>query len=113
MKVLNISKNTILGDKIDLANTFIKRFLGLMPRKFLNHGEGLIINPCSSIHMFFMKFAIDVLFVDKNNKIIYIEKCIKPWKVSKTIWKAKFVVELPDGTIENSKTEVGDNIEIN
>lgn len=112
MKATNTTKNTLLGDKITVANTFISRFLGLMPKKSLNSGEGLIISPCNSIHMFFMKFAIDVLFIDKNDNIVHIEENIRPWNVSKIVRGSKYVVELPTGTVISTKTEVGDNIKI-
>lgn len=110
MKVLNVSKNSILGASISLADTFSKRTLGLIPRKTLSEGQGLIIDPCNSIHMFFMRFPIDVLFVDQNNTVIYIIKNIKPWRVSKVVWNAKYVIELPVGTIEKTRTKVGDEI---
>lgn len=113
MKVVNISKNTILGERIEIADTFVKRFLGLMPRKTLNEGEGLVINPCNSIHMFFMSFPIDVLFIDKNNKIVHIEANFKPWRISKFVKGGKYVIELPVGVVKNTLTEVGDIVSLN
>ncbi len=112
MKVVNISQNTVLGDKIELADSFFKRFLGLIPKKSLGNSKGLIIRPCNSIHMFFMRFSIDVIFVDKNNTVVYLMKELKPWKISKIIWNAKYVIELPVGTLSESKTQIGDKIEI-
>lgn len=112
-KVVNLSKNTILGEKVKLADTFGSRFLGLMFRKTLNEGEGLIVKPCNSIHMFFMQFPLDIIFVDKNNTVIYLIEGIRPWKISKIVRYSKYVIELPAGTISKTKTEVGDKIEIN
>lgn len=113
MIVKNITKNTMLGENIEIADTFMKRFLGLMPRASLNQGEGLIINPCNSIHMFFMKFAIDVLFIDKNNKILHIEENFKPWRISKFVKGGKYVIELPVGAARNSQTDVDDIVSLN
>lgn len=112
MKVLNVSKNTILGEKISHADNFFSRSLGLIPRKSLSVGEGLIINPCNSIHMFFMKFPIDVLFIDKNNVVVYAVENIRPWRISRVVWNAKYVVELPALTIRKTVTKIGDKLAI-
>ena len=112
MKVLNISKNISLGERIGLANTFASRFFGLMLKRTLSEGEGLIIKPCNSIHMFFMRLSIDVIFIDRNNTVVYLLEGIAPWKVSKVVWNSSFVIELPEGTINRTRTEIGDKIEI-
>lgn len=112
MKVLNTSKNTTLGENISLADTFLTRTLGLIPRSSISDGEGLIIDPCNSIHMFFMRFPIDVLFVGSDNIVVYVIKNIKPWRVSKVVWNAKYVIELPVGTVERTNTKVGDKLNI-
>jgi uncharacterized membrane protein (UPF0127 family) len=112
MKVFNMSKNIIIGDKVSLADNFYSRLFGLIPRKSISTGEGLIIDPCNSIHMFFMRFPIDVLFVDKNNVVVYIVENIKPWRISKVVWNSKYVVELPVGTVKKASTTVGDKIKI-
>lgn len=111
MQVINKSKNTMLGDKISLADDFFSRLFGLIPKRKLAAGEGLIIKPCSSIHMFFMKFPIDVLFVDDNNEIVYLLENFRPWMVSKIVRGSRYVIELPAGTIKRTNTQVGDAIE--
>ena len=70
MKIINISKNTILADKAEMADTFFKRLIGLLNRKSLGKGEALILSPANCIHSFFMRFSIDVLFLDKSNKVV-------------------------------------------
>jgi uncharacterized membrane protein (UPF0127 family) len=82
----------------------------LLARKNFAPAEALIITPCNSIHTFFMKFPIDILFVDADNKIMALGVDIKPWRVSPVYWQAKFVVELPAGTILASGTRQGDEI---
>lgn len=113
MKVTNLSQNTILGEKVKLADTFGSRFLGLMFRKTLTEGEGLVIKPCNSIHMFFMRFPLDIIFADKNNIVIYLLEGIRPWRISKIVRHSKYVVELPKGMIYKTKTEIGDKLKIN
>ncbi|TYQ17662.1 UNVERIFIED_CONTAM: hypothetical protein Cloal_0020 [Acetivibrio alkalicellulosi] len=110
MIVKNISKNTILASNCKVANTFFKRFLGLMFKKYLPLGQGLLITPCNSIHMFFMKFPLDIVFIDKGQTVVYTIENITPWKCSKIIKTSYSVLELPVGTIKNTQTTVGDKI---
>lgn len=84
-----------LADKVLIADNPWLRFKGLMGKPALADGEGLLLSPCSSIHSCFMKFEFDALFLDKDNRIIHIERAMKPWRFSKVIWKAKKVLELP------------------
>jgi uncharacterized protein len=111
MVVRNITKNTILSDKCLVAGSFASRFMGLMGRSGIAPGSGLLIVPCNSIHMFFMKFPIDIVFLDKGNKVVYIVEGIRPWKVSKLVRNAHSVLELPSGTVKTCLTEVGDKLE--
>ncbi len=112
MVVKNITRNTILADKCEAAKTFFSRFKGLQLRKELASGSGLLITPCNSIHMFFMRFAIDALFIDSNSKIVYIEKTIKPWRISRIVKNARSVLELPAGTAKATGSEPGDLLEL-
>lgn len=74
---------------------------------------GLLIDPCSSIHMFFMRFAIDVLYVDRDDRIVRAQRAIKPWRVGPVFTRgAKYVIELPVGTIERTASDVGDQLTI-
>lgn len=65
--------------RIETADTFFTRFLGLMGRKKLPDGDGLLLENCGSIHCFFMKFPIDVIYLDGDRKVIY-KETVKPWK---------------------------------
>jgi uncharacterized membrane protein (UPF0127 family) len=112
MEVKNVEKNTILASRCKLAGNFFKRFMGLMGRKHLDTGEALLITPCNSIHMFFMKFSLDVIFLDENNTIVYLLEGIRPWSVSPLIKEACSVLELPAGTIKATGSETGDRLVI-
>ncbi len=111
-RVFNRTRNCLLAEKAKEANTFVSRLIGLMGRKFLNEKEGLIILKTSSIHTFFMRFSIDVIFFDKERKVIKIISNLRPYRISPWIWKAYGVIELPTGKIFETKTQQGDNIEI-
>jgi uncharacterized membrane protein (UPF0127 family) len=95
-----------------MADTFLSRLIGLLSRTSLPSGEGLLITRCQSIHMFFMRFAIDAVFVDNTHKVVGIVKNIKPFQLSPVFFKSSFVVELPIGTISASQTLPGDQLEI-
>lgn len=73
--------------------------------------DGLLLEPGNSIHNFFVRFPIDVLFLSKDMKIVKIIKCFKPWRISGIYFKARKVLELPNGTITD-EMNVGDEIEV-
>ena len=110
-RVTNLTRNTLLADKAGKADSFVKRFKGLMGVTELPVGDGLHIAPCNSIHTFFMKIPIDVLFLDASQQVVDICHAIAPWRVSRVYFEAKSVLELPAGTAAASKTEAGDRLE--
>ena len=112
MKIVNISKDTILADKAEMADTFFKRLIGLLNRKSLNKGEALILSPANSIHSFFMRFNIDVLFLDKSNKVVASLPSFKPFRLSPLYFQSASVIELPESTIRMTNTQSGDTIQI-
>ncbi|WP_249869050.1 DUF192 domain-containing protein [Oceanobacillus saliphilus] len=98
--------------KIRFANTYWTRFKGLLFHKHPIVEEGLLITPCNSVHMFFMRFPIDVVFLDQSNTIVKVVEELKPWKLVAPVHGAMKALELPVGTISNSKMFVGDTINI-
>jgi uncharacterized protein len=110
MIVYNSSKNVLLADNCAVADTLLKRFIGLMGKKELPNNRGLLIKPCNSIHMFFMKISLDIVFIDNENTVVYLIERIKPWRVSRLVGNACSVLELPEGTIVKSGTNIGDNL---
>jgi len=112
MEIVNRTRNTVLADKVVIADTLFGRIKGLLGSKDFRWGEALIIKRCNSIHTFFMCFPIDVLFINSKNKIIFMKQALLPWRVSRICWQAKYVIELPCGTITHSKTSLGDEISL-
>lgn len=110
MKYTTLRVNGREIGKIGIANTFFLRFRGLLGRE-LNDFDGIVITPCNNIHMMFMKYPIDVLFVDKNRKIIKIDDTLKPWTFCSCDFKAKDVVELRAGTVRKHSISTGDTVE--
>lgn len=112
MKIINLSNNAVLADKAKVADTFLSRLIGLLNRKSLENGEALILKPASSIHTFFMHFTIDVIFLDKNGRIIGILPSIKPFRISPIYFKSKLVIELPKDTLKKTQTQLRDMVQI-
>jgi len=101
----------VLLSNLREANGFYSRFKGLMGKTTLQEGEGLRISPCNSIHCFFMRMNIDVLFLDEHHCVIHTIFDMKPWTMSKVIRGAKSVVEAESGVLRG-KVKVGDCLSI-
>lgn len=110
MRVVNVSRGTVLATHLKVANTGAKRNKGLLGRKELGAGEGLWIVPCESVHTFFMKFAIDLVYLDRKNQIVKVRNNVRPWRISACL-PAHSVLELPSGTALASQSRKGDRIE--
>lgn len=110
IKVWNRTRNVLLGDRIGHAGDSTTRREGLLKRTGLEAGEGLYIVPCEAVHCFFMKFTIDVLFLDKKKRVVKAVPSLKPWRIS-ACFRAHSVLELPEGAIKASGTLRGDELE--
>ncbi len=110
MRILNLTQKTVISAKARFARSFFTRLIGLMNKRAFPWGEGLIITHCQAIHMLFMRFAIDAIFVDKNNTVVGRVEAIKPFRLSPFFPKANFCIECPIGTIRSSRTTLGDQI---
>ncbi|MBI2646353.1 MAG: DUF192 domain-containing protein [Deltaproteobacteria bacterium] len=106
---MKIMKNhTILTHNAVRARTVWARLKGLLGRPALSPNEALVLSPCSSIHTFFMRFPIDAIFIDSCGKVLHLYSHLKPNRMSGLHWRAKEVIEVPSGTIEQWKVQVGD-----
>jgi len=109
--VRNQTRNAILGDAVDLADTSSKRRVGLLRHERLESGTGLWIVPCESVHTFFMKFPIDLVYVDRKKRVKKVRHAVPPWRLSACL-TAHSVLELPAGTVEKTGTRPGDELVI-
>ena len=105
----NLTRNTVLGQAVELADTSAKRRTGLLKHERLEPGHGLWIVPCESVHTFFMKFAIDLVYVDKKNKVRKVRNDVGPWRLSACL-TAHSILELPAGTARQTGTLAGDEL---
>lgn len=109
-RVTNVTRNKLLADRAEKAQTFLSRFKGLMGQPELPMGHALHIEPCNSIHTFFMKIPIDAVFLDGSLTVVDICHAMAPWRMSKVYFGAKSVLELPAGTAAASGTQPGDRL---
>jgi uncharacterized membrane protein (UPF0127 family) len=110
-QVRNLTRDVVLAGAAEVADTSAKRRAGLLKHKSLEPGDGLWIVPCESVHSFFMKFTIDVLYLDRKHKVKKVRPEMVPWRVSACL-TAHSVLELPAGTIARTGTAAGDQLEI-
>ena len=110
VRVLNATKGTVLGERIGVADTSLSRMVGLLGKNSLDAGTGLLIIPSQAVHTVAMRFPIDVVFVDRNCRVVHVQPALAPYRISGLHWRARCVLELPVGTIAETGTGVGDEL---
>jgi len=110
-KLRNVRSGLVLADRLETAFDSTARRRGLLGRQGLEAGTAVIIAPCNSIHTFFMRFAIDVVFVSRDGRVANLRTALKPWRVGIS-WKSFAVIELSAGTIARAETRVGDVLQV-
>lgn len=106
----NQTKQQMVGESIDVADTSATRSRGLLKHDGLGQGEGLWIVPCEAIHTFFMRFAIDVVFMDRKKRVTKVVARLRPSRLALSI-RAHSVLELAAGAAETAGIEKGDQLE--
>jgi uncharacterized membrane protein (UPF0127 family) len=102
---------SIVAESLEVADNFITSGLGLMGRARLPENGGLLIHGCNGIHMMFMRFPIDAVFVDKKNVVVRTYERLLPWiGMVPFVWRADKVAELPVGTIRRHAIKPGDQL---
>ena len=112
MKATNLRTGTTLATNVKVADNLFTRMKGLLGKKGLPIGEALWIKPCFSVHTFFMKFPIDVIFLNKKNQVIAAISNLTPNRMTRLFPQSFSVLELPTGMIDASNTQIGDKIDI-
>ncbi len=105
-----IMEDIVIADHVQVADSFFSRLKGLLGRKGLKGGEGLLIIPCKQVHTKGMQFPIDVIFLTKFGVVIQSEESMVPGKMSRYVTDARQVLELRSGTIAASGIRVGKTI---
>ncbi len=110
--IINQHKRETIAEVVFFADNPFKRMKGLLGRKSLKPQEAMVIKPCNAIHTFFMRFPIDVLFVNKDNRVVKIIANLPSFRLSPICFTSQFVVELPAGTIQTTHITLGDQLVI-
>ena len=110
LQVSNLTRNTVLATCMEVADSATMRNKGLLGRECISPGEGLWIIPCASVHTFWMRFPIDLVYLDRKKRIRKLRSDVRPWRLSACLW-ARSVLELPPGTIRSTQTQPGDRLE--
>ena len=113
MTARNLSKDRLIASRVSKAESIRDRMRGLLGRDSLPPDEGLWIVPCPQIHTFFMRFPIDVVFLDRDLRVVAVAEGLKPWRVFPWLpwdFDSHSVLELAGGTLKGS-VSIGDRVE--
>ena len=105
--VINIDTQKVLIQRLYLADNLWRRLLGLLPCRNLADGEGMLLTPCRGIHTMFMRFTIDVLYLDHLMRVVAVFPEVKPWRVLPIISEGRHVLEIPSGMLVATETVPG------
>jgi len=111
MNLRNITRATTVGTRITIADTSVRRLLGLLGKRRLDAGCGLLIRPSSGVHTFGMLFSIDVVALSKNLQVLKLWPRLAPFRVTSVSLKTHSILELPAGQISDCGIKVGDQLE--
>jgi len=115
IRAVNQTRGTVLCERLEDAGGLSGQSRGLLGRDGLEPGTGMLFEngrftPMMWMHMFFMRFAIDIVFLGRGGKVVKVNRNLKPWRVSSMVFGARLALELPAGAAEASGTEPGDQI---
>ncbi len=112
IRVYNRTRQKDIVTQGKVADTFWTRLRGLIGRKGLAPGEGLLIVPCKGVHMGFMRFPIDVIYVGEGDRVIDVDVDLRPWAIGRPRRASRYVIEVPAGTVAATGTQPGDALEV-
>ncbi len=111
MKIIHAPTKKEIAAQVKVVNGFFDRLVGLMFKKDMRGFDGLLIDPCNSIHTCFMRYSLDIIFLNDHNEIIKIVRNIKPWRMTRIYFNATKVLELKSGVMDSQFCD-GDKLEV-
>ena len=112
IKVVNTTQGATLLATGRMADNFFTRLRGLIGVKELAEGAGILIRPCNGVHCMFMSIPIDVVYLDRDDQVIALDRAMKPWAIGKIYRNGAYVIEGPVGMIDVTGTAVGDQLKV-
>lgn len=110
VQVMNETRRVVLGDRVQLADTILSRSLGFLLKPAPSDGEGLLLSPCKGVHMYGMRFPLDVIMVDHSGVVVAVHERLPAWSRTPVYRSAHYALELPAGSVASSRTRVGDRL---
>lgn len=116
MRLIDKTTGKVLANRVELADTFWRRFRGLMFRRGFPRGSAILFKLSKpgryGIHMFFVRFPIDLLYLDSRFVVVELREGLKPWRTHRSKAIANYLIELPVGTISRSKVKTGHKLSL-
>ena len=104
----NVTRRTVLAERVAIAESLLARTRGLLGTRTLPRSEALLLRPCRQVHSFFMKYALDLVFVDRSGRVLLTRENFRTNRVSPLVVRAAAVLELAAGSLTDTPTEAGD-----
>lgn len=111
MRLVNLRTGDVIAFQIKEASDFLSRLAGLTGKRSMPPGSALVLMPCKSVHTFFMRFNVDVVFLDKGGRVLRVIDDLPPSRISPVVRGSRKVVELPGGTVKD-RVRAGDVLAI-
>ena len=113
LSLVHPASGRVLAEALEEPRSFFGRGLGLMFRSRLEPGRGMLIEPCSGIHMLFMRFPIDALFLDRRDRVRKVYRRLPAWYgMVPIVIGARKVIELPPGTLDGLELPRGEQLKL-
>lgn len=110
IRVFRRDGNIIVAERVSVADSFIRRGIGLLGRSHLGKDEGMLITRTRSIHSFFMRFMFDAVYLDRDNRVVCLVRGMPPNRPGPFLRQARNVLELPAGKIDETGLSIGDEL---
>jgi uncharacterized membrane protein (UPF0127 family) len=108
-RLLDRDSGAVVVEALEVANTFWSRLKGLQFRAPLAAGAGLLLVPCSSIHTFWMRFSLDVLFLSHQGRVLNVRSGVRPWRIVAAVQGTHAILEVPAG---NATVAAGSRLQL-
>lgn len=110
LRVVNETRHSVLGTRIRMADTILARTRGFLFRASPVMGEGLFMTPCRGVHMYGMRFPLDVLFIDQGGRVVAVHEGLTPGRRTPIYTQSNYALELPAGAVAATRSVVGDQL---
>ena len=110
VRVVNVSRGTIVADRVQVADTWAGRLRGLLGRPALAPGQGLLLTPCRAVHTFGMRYPIDVVYAARDGRVVLVRYRMGPGRLGPWVRTAAWVLELAAGTVGARGVAAGDRL---